>query len=91
MSKDKTVEGYLYGVPITMTFKGKPEEETYPCELCGKIVEGPDSGYCDACNTKVNLDEAIDDVLSKIERHVRMFGVDRKALLEGVNKGQSND
>lgn len=89
MSKDKEVKGYLYGVPVTVTFKGKPEEEDYPCELCGKIVEDPDSAYCDACNAQTNLDEAIDDVLSKIERYVRMFGVDRKALLEGINKGEN--
>jgi hypothetical protein len=28
MSEDKTVKGTLYGVPVTVTFKGKPEEET---------------------------------------------------------------
>lgn len=89
MSEDKTVKGYLYGVPITMTFKGKPEDEDYPCELCGKPTEDLDSAYCDACNTKVNLEEAIDSVLSTIERHVRMFGVDRKALLEGIIRGEN--
>ncbi len=66
-------------------------EEPYPCELCSSATEDSDSAYCDACNTQTNLDYSVEYMLDTIERHVRMFGVDRKALLEGIIKGAPNE
>jgi hypothetical protein len=62
-------------------------EEPYPCELCGAPTQDPDSAYCDDCNIQDNLNYSIEHVLNVIESHVRLFKIDRTALLEGINKG----